>query len=64
MAMVEPELAFFQVPFKGLFGNAVELRQPNHAQTALAAGGFNFPAPVKFGMRLVAKVMTKSTYRF
>jgi len=38
--------------------------EQHHAQTALAAGGVNFPAPVKFGMRLVAKVMTKSTYRF
>ena len=27
------------------------------------AGGFRFPAPVRFGMSLLAKVMTKSTYR-
>ena len=30
---------------------------------ALAAGGLRFPAPVKLGMSLLAKVMTKSTYR-
>lgn len=34
-----------------------------HASTALEAGGFRFPAPVKFGMSLLSKVMTKSTYR-
>ena len=34
-----------------------------HATTALEAGGFRFPAPVKFGMSLLSKVMTKSTYR-
>ena len=34
-----------------------------HAESALNAGGYRFPAPVKFGMSLMAKVMTKSTYR-
>ncbi|SDV11329.1 2-polyprenyl-3-methyl-6-methoxy-1,4-benzoquinone monooxygenase [Pseudomonas mucidolens] len=34
-----------------------------HAESALDAGGLRFPAPVKFGMSLMAKVMTKSTYR-
>ena len=34
-----------------------------HATTALEAGGLRFPAPVKFGMTLLSKVMTKSTYR-
>lgn len=34
-----------------------------HASNALEAGGLRFPAPVKFGMRLLAKVMTSSTYR-
>ena len=34
-----------------------------HAESALEAGGFRFPAPIKFGMSLMAKVMTKSTYR-
>ena len=37
--------------------------EQQHATTALEAGGLNFPAPVKFGMSLLAKVMTKSTYR-
>jgi len=37
--------------------------EQQHAEAALAAGGFHFPAPVKFGMRCIAKVMTKSTYR-
>jgi ubiquinone biosynthesis monooxygenase Coq7 len=34
-----------------------------HSSNALAAGGYRFPAPVKFGMSLMAKVMTASTYR-
>ena len=34
-----------------------------HAESALDAGGLRFPAPVKLGMSLLAKVMTKSTYR-
>ncbi|SRR5690554_1767521 len=34
-----------------------------HADSALEAGGYRFPAPIKFGMRLMAKVMTHSTYR-
>ena len=34
-----------------------------HAESALGAGGIRFPAPVKLGMSLLAKVMTKSTYR-
>ncbi|UVJ43581.1 2-polyprenyl-3-methyl-6-methoxy-1,4-benzoquinone monooxygenase [Pseudomonas sp. LS1212] len=37
--------------------------ESQHAQSALEAGGLRFPAPVKFGMSLMAKVMTKSTYR-
>ncbi|WHT76490.1 2-polyprenyl-3-methyl-6-methoxy-1,4-benzoquinone monooxygenase [Pseudomonas rhodesiae] len=37
--------------------------EEHHAESALAAGGFRFPAPVRFGMSLLAKVMTKSTYR-
>ncbi|MBB4813800.1 ubiquinone biosynthesis monooxygenase Coq7 [Pseudomonas rhodesiae] len=37
--------------------------EEHHAESALAAGGFRFPAPVRFGMGLLAKVMTKSTYR-
>ncbi|RMR56927.1 Ubiquinone biosynthesis protein COQ7, partial [Pseudomonas syringae pv. syringae] len=37
--------------------------EEHHAESALEAGGFRFPAPVKFGMSVLAKVMTKSTYR-
>ncbi|KPZ29180.1 2-nonaprenyl-3-methyl-6-methoxy-1,4-benzoquinol hydroxylase [Pseudomonas viridiflava] len=37
--------------------------EEHHAESALEAGGFRFPAPVKFGMSILAKVMTKSTYR-
>ena len=29
----------------------------------LEPGGYRFPRPVKFGMSLMAKVMTASTYR-
>lgn len=34
-----------------------------HAESALGAGGVRFPAPIKLGMSLLAKVMTKTTYR-
>ncbi|TBU76842.1 demethoxyubiquinone hydroxylase family protein [Pseudomonas daroniae] len=34
-----------------------------HANSALDAGGARFPAPVKLGMTLLSKVMTKTTYR-
>ncbi|MFQ3786076.1 2-polyprenyl-3-methyl-6-methoxy-1,4-benzoquinone monooxygenase [Halomonas sp. A29] len=37
--------------------------EAHHAQLALEAGGARFPAPVKFGMSLMSKVMTKSVYR-
>ncbi|MGH8433808.1 MAG: 2-polyprenyl-3-methyl-6-methoxy-1,4-benzoquinone monooxygenase [Pseudomonas sp.] len=37
--------------------------EAQHAASALEAGGFRFPAPLKFGMSLLSKVMTKSTYR-
>ena len=37
--------------------------EEHHAESALNAGGFRFPAPIKFGMAVLAKVMTKSTYR-
>ncbi|EXF46873.1 putative ubiquinone biosynthesis protein [Pseudomonas sp. BAY1663] len=37
--------------------------EAQHATSALEAGGLRFPAPVKFGMSLVSKVMTKATYR-
>lgn len=37
--------------------------EAEHAQQALEAGGARFPAPVKFGMTLMSKVMTGSVYR-
>jgi len=37
--------------------------EQQHASSALEAGGLRFPAPLKFGMGLLSKVMTKSTYR-
>ncbi|SDI27029.1 ubiquinone biosynthesis monooxygenase Coq7 [Pseudomonas benzenivorans] len=37
--------------------------EQQHATSALEAGGLRFPAPLKFGMSLLSKVMTKSTYR-
>ncbi len=37
--------------------------EAKHAHTALAAGGLNFPAPVKGLMTLVSKAMTKTSYR-
>ena len=41
----------------------MRIDEEHHAEAALDAGGFRFPAPVKLGMSLRAKVMTKSTYR-
>lgn len=37
--------------------------EAHHAQQALEAGGARFPMPVKAGMTLMSKVMTKSVYR-
>ncbi|MCW3149600.1 2-polyprenyl-3-methyl-6-methoxy-1,4-benzoquinone monooxygenase [Stutzerimonas stutzeri] len=37
--------------------------EAQHSTAAIDAGGLRFPAPVKFGMSLMAKVMTKTTYR-
>jgi ubiquinone biosynthesis monooxygenase Coq7 len=37
--------------------------EARHGAEALAQGGQIFPAPIKNAMRLVSKVMTKSTYR-
>ena len=41
----------------------MRIDEEEHANSALEAGGFKFPAPIKFGMSLMAKVMTSSTYR-
>ena len=37
--------------------------EQRHATSAMEAGGMRFPTPVKLGMTLLSKVMTKSTYR-
>lgn len=37
--------------------------EQQHGDTALRAGGYNFPKPVKFAMSCAAKVMTGSSYR-
>lgn len=37
--------------------------EQQHATAALDAGGVSFPLPIKFGMTLLSKVMTKTTYR-
>lgn len=37
--------------------------EARHGEEALAAGGGEFPRPVKEGMRLLARVMTETTYR-
>jgi 3-demethoxyubiquinol 3-hydroxylase len=37
--------------------------EEQHANSALDAGGLRFPAPIKLGMSLLAKVMTSTTYR-
>ncbi|HWV08862.1 MULTISPECIES: 2-polyprenyl-3-methyl-6-methoxy-1,4-benzoquinone monooxygenase [unclassified Pseudomonas] len=41
----------------------MRIDEEQHSTSALEAGGLRFPAPVKFGMTLLSKVMTKSTYR-
>ena len=37
--------------------------EARHAQTALDAGGYEFPMPVKNTMTLLSKLMTKASYR-
>lgn len=41
----------------------MRIDEEEHANSALEAGGYRFPAPIKFGMSLMAKVMTGTTYR-
>ncbi len=41
----------------------MRIDEAEHSSNAIAAGGYRFPAPVKFAMSLMAKVMTKTTYR-
>lgn len=56
-----------QIPEKDQKSRAIleqmRIDEQQHSTNALEAGGLRFPAPVKFGMSLLAKVMTKSTYR-
>ena len=37
--------------------------EAKHAHTALEAGGVRFPGPIKAGMSLVSKAMTKTSYK-
>lgn len=37
--------------------------EARHQQNALNAGGQEFPMPIKLGMKLLSKIMTKTTYR-
>lgn len=41
----------------------MRIDEEEHATSALDAGGYHFPAPIKFAMSLMAKVMTRTTYR-
>lgn len=41
----------------------MRIDEAQHATAAINAGGLRFPRPVKFGMTLLSKVMTKATYR-
>lgn len=41
----------------------MRIDEEQHSTTALEAGGYRFPRPVKWGMSQLAKVMTTSTYR-
>ena len=38
--------------------------EARHANSALAAGGYKFPAPVKAVMTLVSRAMTSASYRW
>lgn len=37
--------------------------EAHHERWALEAGGARFPAPLKFGMRMMSQVMTRSVYK-
>ena len=37
--------------------------EARHASNALQAGGLPFPSPIKQGMSLVSRIMTKSSYK-
>jgi ubiquinone biosynthesis monooxygenase Coq7 len=56
-----------QIPLEDQKSRAIleqmRVDEEQHACNALDAGGLRLPAPVKFGMSLLAKVMTSTTYR-
>ncbi|WP_339412850.1 2-polyprenyl-3-methyl-6-methoxy-1,4-benzoquinone monooxygenase [Pseudomonas sp. EA_35y_Pfl2_R5] len=56
-----------QIPLEDQKSRAIleqmRVDEEQHASNALDAGGVRFPTPVKFGMSLLAKVMTSTTYR-
>ncbi len=56
-----------QIPLEDQKSRAIleqmRVDEEQHACNALDAGGLRFPAPVKFGMSLLAKIMTSTTYR-
>jgi ubiquinone biosynthesis monooxygenase Coq7 len=37
--------------------------EAKHATAAIDAGGYEFPAPIRFAMTGLSKVMTKSVYK-
>lgn len=41
----------------------MRIDEEEHSTNAIASGGYRFPAPIKAGMSLLAKVMTGTTYR-
>ncbi|WP_277811074.1 2-polyprenyl-3-methyl-6-methoxy-1,4-benzoquinone monooxygenase [Chromohalobacter canadensis] len=41
----------------------VRTDEAHHERWALEAGGSRFPAPLKFGMRMMSQVMTRSVYK-
>lgn len=55
-----------QLPAKDLKSRAIVEQmledEARHQQSALEAGGIQFSTPVKLGMKLLSKVMTKTTY--
>src|SRR5690606_2119216 len=57
----------YQVPERGVKSRAGSEQmlddEARHGDAALAAGGMEFPAPVKVAMTLASKVMTISSYR-
>ena len=56
-----------QIPLEDQKSRAIleqmRVDEEQHASNALDAGGVRFPTPIKFGMSLLAKVMTSTTYR-